>query len=112
MSIPLHLNILIEQEDSQFVAHCLELDIVASGQTEDEAFDDLMDLIEAQLEFAVENDNLKNILRPAPPEFWQKLFAMQAEVGHCHYQRTQRPMPGTRLQFGSVEADRFCYAPH
>ena len=67
-------NILIKKEDEVFVAHCMELDIVATGQSTDEASNDLIDLIIAQLRYAFANDNLDHLYRPAPQEVWQEFY--------------------------------------
>jgi hypothetical protein len=49
-------NILIKKDDDLFVAHCTELDIVATGQSIDKATEDLIGLIVAQLRHAFGND--------------------------------------------------------
>ncbi|MFH1139123.1 MAG: hypothetical protein V1816_23830 [Pseudomonadota bacterium] len=68
-------NILIVKErDGGFVAHCLELDIVVTGPTPDEARDDLLDLILAQVGYAFAHDNLAHLYRPAPQEVWRVFY--------------------------------------
>ena len=74
-------NILIKKEDEVFVAHCMELDIVATGQSMEEAVNDLIDLIIAQLEYAFINDNLDHLYRPAPPEVWRQLYMCERSLG-------------------------------
>ncbi len=67
-------NIFIKKDDDVFVAHCMELDIVATGQSIDEATEDLIGLIIAQLQYAFSNDNLDHLYRPAPPEVWREFY--------------------------------------
>lgn len=67
-------NILIKKEDEMFIAHCMELDIVATGPSADQATHDMMDLIIAQLKYAFSNNNLDHLYRPAPPEAWQEFY--------------------------------------
>lgn len=72
-------NILLEEEDGLFVAHCLELDIVATGETFHAARRDLIDLIKAQVAYAFANDNLDNLYHPAPAGVWKKLYECREE---------------------------------
>lgn len=68
-------NCLIKCEDDIFVAHCLELDIVATGTTPDQARSELNDLIIAQVDYAFSNDNLEHLYHPAPAHVWKEYFA-------------------------------------
>ncbi len=70
------LNFLIypcEENPRRFVAHCLEFDIVAIGDTKPKAILLLKELIDELLEAATEDGTLDKVFRPAPPEYWQKL---------------------------------------
>jgi hypothetical protein len=67
-------NILMKKEDEMFIAHCMELDIVATGSSVDETTQDMIDLIIAQLKYAFLNDNLDHLYRPAPPEVWREFY--------------------------------------
>lgn len=66
------LSLLLWKENCNFFAHCLELDIVADGETEQAAYRNVADLIVAQIEFAEENN--VELLHPAPREFWDKFI--------------------------------------
>lgn len=67
-------NVLIKKSDSDFVAHCLELDIVATGRDLDEVLADMGDLITAQIDYAFSNDNLENLYHPAPADVWKEFY--------------------------------------
>ncbi len=69
----LRLNIIIHQDDNEWVAHCLEMDIVATNTTAKKAEDDIIDLIKTQVIYAVENNNFDNLFKSAPPEAWSQL---------------------------------------
>lgn len=73
MSKKFNLHIILYKEDSYEIAHCLEFDIVAQGRTKKEALKNLMDGIELQVNFAIENNSIELLYNPAPPEYWQKL---------------------------------------
>jgi len=66
----LAFNVLVNFEDGLWVAHCLELDIVATGDSPKEAADDIRELIQAQVSSAMVNDNMDNLYHPAPREVW------------------------------------------
>jgi hypothetical protein len=80
---PVSFSILIREDDGLFVAHCLELDIVATGPTLTEAKTCIIDLIRAQLDYAFNNDNLDNLYHPAPREVWQEYYS-------CLHQEQER----------------------
>jgi hypothetical protein len=53
-----------------WIAHCLELDLVAEGKTPKDAMKDVMDLCCTQIEAAMGSGDLQSIFRAAPPEIW------------------------------------------
>ena len=104
----LEVNVLVElQPDGKFLAHCLELDLVAEGDTARAACKELLDVVDVQVRTCLENDNLENLFFPAPPEVWQKLGRAK---DRCQEERLQRKfsMPGKHQR--TVELDQHCYA--
>jgi predicted RNase H-like HicB family nuclease len=71
-------NILIYREDQWWIAHCLEMDLPAEGNSPQEALENLVDLVNLQIDDAVEHGDLQTIFSPAPPELW-KMFAISRE---------------------------------
>lgn len=72
----LYLTFLIYRDGdcpSGFVSHCLELDIVATGETPPKAIDLLKELIEESVLAALEDDTLDKLCRPAPRKYWKML---------------------------------------
>ena len=69
------LRAVVYKEDGFWLAHCLELDIVAEGKTGDEAVDALISLCETQVNVAIEEGDLSPIFRPAPSEYWRMFFS-------------------------------------
>ena len=67
-------NIFIKKDEEVFIAHCLELDIVATASTLEQVKDDIISLIKAQVEFAFSNDNLDRLFHPAPKEVWKEYY--------------------------------------
>lgn len=78
------VNILIKREDGVFVAHCLELDIVTTGETFDQTNKDIVGLICAQVDYAFSNDNLENLFHPAPKEVWEEFYNCRERMEKKH----------------------------
>ncbi len=69
------LNILSWEEEGKTMVHCIELDIAASGASQQEALHELAVLLTHQIEFAEQNK--LEIWHPAPDEYWEKLREIQ-----------------------------------
>lgn len=74
MSNSMTLYILIKHDNSLYIAHCLELDIVATSDSIDGVKADIVSLIKAQIEYAFLNDNLDHLFSPAPSEVWEEFY--------------------------------------
>jgi hypothetical protein len=64
------LRAVAYQHGAWWIAHCLELDIVAEGRTPMEAIQDVMELSCTQIEAAVESGDIESVFRAAPSEIW------------------------------------------
>jgi hypothetical protein len=69
------VNVLIKKEDNILIAHCLELDIVATADTLNQVKDDITSLIMTQIDYAFSNNNLEYLFHPAPQEVWADFFS-------------------------------------
>lgn len=69
--IKLDLSAVAYPEDDFWIAHCLELDIVAEGRTPTDAIKNMHSLCEFQAEAAIERGDLGSIFRQAPSEIMQ-----------------------------------------
>ena len=67
------LRAIAYPEAGEWVAHCLDLDIVATGADCNGAFEALVGAVEAQIADVRANDNFAHLFMPAPPEAWRKL---------------------------------------
>ena len=107
-TLSLRLYVLVEQQpDGAYLAHCLELDLVAEGGSSREACEELLNVVDVQIRTCLRNDNLENLFFPAPKEVWEKLGRAQAR---CHQQRLRRTIPAEGMRFQVVELDQYCYA--
>jgi len=73
-------NILIKKENGTIIAHCLELDIVAVGESLEAAQQEIVSLICAQIDYAFNHDNIDNLFHPAPPETWQEFYKCKEQI--------------------------------
>jgi hypothetical protein len=73
----IEVKVLISKEDDIFLAHALEMDIVAEGATIPEACKNLNDLIITQICFAIEQEDPTMIYHPAPREYFDAYFAIK-----------------------------------
>jgi hypothetical protein len=84
-TIRIPLRAVTYRHDRWWIAHCLELDLVAEGKTPREAIKDLVELACTQIEAAIDEGDLESVFRPAPAEIWAT-FSKAADT-----RITQRP---------------------
>lgn len=69
----LSFRAIVVHEGGEWVAHCLDLDIVSTASTPERAMDELAEAVGAQFWYARNHNNFEYLFRPAPAEAWQKL---------------------------------------
>ncbi len=72
------IRVLLSKDDGKFVAHALEMDLVAYGKTEKEAIREVTNLIRNQISFAMEKREDHLMYFRAPNEYfeqWEKAHA-------------------------------------
>ncbi|MEN6357478.1 MAG: hypothetical protein ABFD83_10380 [Armatimonadota bacterium] len=111
-TLKLRFNVLVEgQADGTYLAHCLELDLVAEGETLEQACHEIMNVIDVHVRTCIENDNMENLFFPAPKEVWEKLGAIQARMSQCTRNTIKhRVFDNCGHKFSKVEVDQLCYA--
>ncbi|OPY85147.1 MAG: hypothetical protein A4E65_00176 [Syntrophorhabdus sp. PtaU1.Bin153] len=73
-------NVLVKKDEGLYIAHCLELDLVATSEDANEVTSDILDLIKAQVNYAFLNDNLAYLYHPAPTEVWEEFYACKEQI--------------------------------
>ena len=68
------LHYLLSESHGKTVAHCLDLDLVATADATREAVRRLDVLVKGHVEFALWNGNFLALMTPAPLQYW-KYFA-------------------------------------
>ena len=62
---------MVYRDGQWWIAHCLEMDVVAEGDSAIEAIRSAVELCGIKIEEAMRDGNLRSIFRPAPPEIWE-----------------------------------------
>ena len=76
------LRVVFYEEDGEWVAHCLEFDLVGCAATREAALQLLSEAIVTQLEATRQNQNLANLFTPASGECLAR-FAAGHDVAEC-----------------------------
>jgi hypothetical protein len=66
------LHYLLSESEGRSIAHCLDLDLVATGQSREEAAGKLDRLVKAHIELALATQQLANLATKAPQSFWNQ----------------------------------------
>ena len=72
------------EDDGDWAAHCLEMDLVGYGKTFKKASVNLKELIEMQIDFAIFMEQPTLIYHPAPPRIFQ-LYELMLESYLQHF---------------------------
>jgi hypothetical protein len=75
----LFFNVLTKKEEDYYLAHCLELDLVTTAPTIEQAREDIADVIACQVDDAFAHDNLDYLYPPAPPTVWAEFFSCRGQ---------------------------------
>ena len=63
------LRIVFYREDTAWIAHCLEFDLVGAGATPEDAIHRLSEAVAIQVEFSLQNNNPANLFSPADGKY-------------------------------------------
>ena len=66
------LRVLVYEENGEWNAHALEMDVVGSGPTPEKAEAELRDAIFSQISFAAQMNDVDLIVHPAPKEYFTR----------------------------------------
>lgn len=66
------LHYLLSESRGKHVAHCLDLDLVSLGKSQNEAAKKLDSLVKAHIELALATKQLENLETRAPQTYWNQ----------------------------------------
>jgi hypothetical protein len=67
----LSFRVVVYRDGDVWTAHSLELDLVGSGETSEEALSELSEMIDCQVTFAMQAGDASLIYHEAPPEIFE-----------------------------------------
>ena len=91
------LRVVFYKEDGEWVAHCLEFDLIGTGSSRDDAFGALGEAVFLQIKASAEFNNPANLFTPADGKFF-RMFAAGHDVAIA-------AMDFTAIQSANVQID-------
>jgi hypothetical protein len=68
------LRVVFYKEDGDWIAHCLEFDLLGDGPTKNDALEGLARAITIQASESLESQNFANLFSPADGEYFRRYF--------------------------------------
>ena len=78
-SLRIPLRVVFYKEAGDWIAHCLEFDLVGDGPTKAKALKTLNEAIRIQVAYSVEHENIDNLFSPAEGRYF-RMFAAGKDV--------------------------------
>jgi hypothetical protein len=82
MTKQITFNILLEKNQDIFVAHCLEMGLVATSLDKMDVVSKMTKMIQRQWSFAERHNRLSDVFRPVSNEMWRKFLMTKAAVAN------------------------------
>jgi hypothetical protein len=95
---------VLYQEGGRWLAHVLELDLVAVGDTQEGAVSRLLETLRFWSEDAVETDSVGQLMRPAPAQYWNAFLQAVQHGAHIETTHPEGLRMFDRLQLASLAA--------
>lgn len=80
-TLKIPLRAVLYKEDGDWYAHCLEFDLIGSGNTINDALASLAETILVQIDACIRHKALESLFRPAEGKYL-KMFAAGKNVAH------------------------------
>ncbi len=74
------LDVLLSREEGKYYAHCLPFDLLAEGDTTEQATKRLEEMIFEYIQFFMEKNMEPFIFRPAPMKYWDVLRMIKTKT--------------------------------
>lgn len=72
MTKELQFNLFVEKRGDSYVAHCMEMGIVATGVAEIEVLNKISKMTARHFGFAVANGRFRDVFKAAPNDVWER----------------------------------------
>jgi len=107
----LYFRILGYEEDGQWVAVVLEMDLCGYGPTWEAARQEAEDMAHCQISFALQKGEPDLIFRPAEAKYFEYYDQAQRELAHSRVSNAEPGMPRLFAGFLASEAARGDFGP-
>ncbi len=101
--IRLDFQVLVYRESAQYIAHCLETDLAAEGNSVKESLENLIDISNLQIESLMAEGDLNSLFSPAPPDIW-RMFSMASDRPSAPRRPARAVKPINRIRVRQLEA--------
>ena len=89
--LEIHLDVLFTKEEGEWCAIALDMSLRGYGKSREDALDDLLDAVHAQVTFALEHDTLDNIFIPADQKYFERYNQERLEALKRNAKRDTQP---------------------
>ena len=104
------LQVVFYEEEGQWVAHCLQFDLVGVAETKESAINQLNEAIGIQIRNSIESGNLRNLFTPADSEYFQR-FAEASDIAESELRVSIEPRPAPGVVFERMDVREFHHSP-
>ena len=118
-NIPFTFKVLYEKsvEEPGWLGRCLEMNLVVAevtGMQEGLAAvqGDLLDVMRAQIDFAMKNNNMEHVFHSAPQEEWSKYFDARGRLPKCECGKVMRGSDGCDIGTVFFHEEEFPRIPY
>lgn len=80
LKLELSAVIFRDSDCDRWIAQCLQMDVVAEGNSAQEAAETLIQLCDVQIQACLDDGDIEGIFRPAPAEVWSYYAKAQRTI--------------------------------
>ena len=91
VDLEIHLDVLFTKEEGEWCAIALDMSLRGYGKSREDALNDLLDAVRAQVTFALEHDTLDNIFIPADQKYFEQYNQERLEALKRNAKRDVQP---------------------
>lgn len=85
------ISVIVFREDSAWTALALEMNIRGYGETQQDAVKDVLDMLAAQVSFAIQQGHPESVWAPAEPKYWQMFEQARKNQFVAHVSGSEAP---------------------
>lgn len=95
LPVNIKLTCILYRDNGEWIARCLDLNLIATSTRKTEAINDLKTLITSQIQFVSDNNNWDYLFQSAPKEEWDRFKQMKRQCSHEKTKLATNSLQGT-----------------